>query len=173
MKYLVAAGAQWGIDAYAKRPAIGDWALACTPEGLRIALQHQPRYVFCLNWSHKIAGPLVARHEFVNFHCTSLPFGRGGHPIENLILRGYTETIITAHRMTDELDAGPVYGTWGPISLAGTKAQICERFVRPVATMMRWIVEDEPDPEPQVGEPVRFARLSSDAYQDLWGARGR
>jgi methionyl-tRNA formyltransferase len=172
MRYLVAAGAPWGIACYLKHPAVGEWALAVTPDGLRLGLDTQPRYVFCLNWSHRLAGPMVERHEVVNFHCTDLPFGRGGGPIENLIRLGKTETVITAHRMTAELDAGPVYGQWGPISLAGTKEQICQRFIGPCAALMRWIVEDEPEPVPQIGEPTVFRRLPEAEYRQLWEARG-
>jgi len=101
-----------------------------------------------------------------------LPYGRGGHPIENLILRGHTETVITAHRMTEEFDAGPIYGTRGPVSLAGTKDEIVARFVDPVAALMRWIVAEEPTPVPQVGEVVHFRRLPVAMYRDFWAGRG-
>ena len=171
MRYLVAAGAPWGIECYLRHPDRGEWALATTPDGLRLGLEHTPRYVFCLNWSQKIAGPLVTRHTFVNFHCTDLPYGRGGGPLENLIRLGHTHTVITAHRMTNELDAGPVYGKWGPISLAGTKEQICQRFIGPCAALMRWMVEEEPEPTPQIGEPVLFQRLPKVEMRQIWEAR--
>src|SRR5262245_59136556 len=98
-------------------------------------LFHDTRYLFFLNYSNHVPSYILNQFECVNFHCSSLPYGRGGHPIENLILRGHTETVITAHRMTEELDAGPIYGVSAPISLAGTKKQIQDRFIRPVAIL--------------------------------------
>lgn len=172
MRYLVAGGAPWAVEAFKRHPDIGSWRYAGDEQSLRIGLMYNPRYVFFLNWSKKVGPTITERFECVNFHCTPLPYGRGGHPIENLILRGYTETVITAHRMTQEMDAGPIYGMWGGISLMGAKAEITARFVQPVASMMRFIVEDEPDARPQVGEPVLFSRLSQDAYEAVWDARG-
>lgn len=156
--YRLAVGAEWG-------QRVAD----------ALNYQHQDfgwvRYIFFLNWSEKVSWA-VDSFECVNFHCTRLPDGRGGHPIENLILRGDTETVITAHRMTHELDAGPVYAVSEPISLAGTKEQIQQRFVEPVADLIRYIVKEEPTPTPQVGEPTYFKRLSPEAYAEFWRARG-
>jgi methionyl-tRNA formyltransferase len=132
-----------------------------------------PRFVFCLNWSLIVPSQLIQASEFVNFHCTDLrrSYGRGGHPIENLLLRGHTETVITAHRMTRDVDAGDVYLQSAPISLAGTKADIQARFVEPVTEMIQHIVEHEPKPVPQVGTPTHFYRLPQAEYDALWAAR--
>ena len=40
---------------------------------------------------------------------TDLPYGRGGSPLQNLIIRGHKKTKISALRMVNELDAGPIY----------------------------------------------------------------
>lgn len=132
----------------------------------------QPRYLFFLNWSPRVGRVLTDRWECVNFHCTALPFGRGGAPIENLLLRGHTETTMTAHRMTQELDAGPVYGTRGPISLSGAKRDILARFVVPVVELAQFIARERPEPVAQVGEATAFARLPDHAYAAFWAARG-
>ena len=39
---------------------------------------------------------------------TDLPYGRGGSPLQNLIVRGHKETKISAIKVVKELDAGPV-----------------------------------------------------------------
>jgi methionyl-tRNA formyltransferase len=131
------------------------------------------RRVFFLNWQTRVPDEVLFRYECINFHCTDLrqSFGRGGNPIENLILRGYAETVISAHAMTGVFDAGPVYGVSEPISLSGTKDDITARFVEPVAKMMRWIIETNPEPKPQVGAPVYFRRLPPDVYAEFWAKR--
>lgn len=140
---------------------------------VRLAQRLKTQRIFFLNWSERV-GPEITEHfEAINFHCTDLrfSFGRGGAPIENLLLRGHDETVVAAHRMTDKFDAGPVYGVRGPVSLAGTKREIQRRFIEPVAELMRWIMETSPTPQAQVGEPVYFRRLSSDVCREFWAAR--
>ena len=40
---------------------------------------------------------------------TDLPYGRGGSPLQNLIINGHKETMMSALRCVQELDAGPIY----------------------------------------------------------------
>jgi hypothetical protein len=54
---------------------------------------------------------------------TDVPFGRGGSPLQNLIVRGRRETKLTALRMSREFDAGPVYMK-EPLSLEGGAEEI-------------------------------------------------
>lgn len=132
----------------------------------------RPRYVFFVHWSVIVPAVVLDRVECVNFHCTDLPYGRGGHPIENLLLAGKTETVMTAHRMTRGIDEGPVYAKYPGVPLAGRKPEILAGFVVPVAQMIRYLVEDEPVPTAQEGHVVRFSRLSKEAYAEFWRKRG-
>ena len=185
-RYIACIGADWGSDA---ADAVGQIATkihskAGDPLFLQRTLGHyrpyEIRYIFFLNWSQMVPKIVTDRWECINFHSSRLPFGRGGGPIENLIKLGYTETVITAHRMVEEVDAGPIYcrsdqfgmGRDGEVSLAGTKPEILARFVEPVATMMKWIIENEPPTRPQDGEPMYFKRLPKDEYEALWEERG-
>ena len=174
-QYLVCMGApSWARRVFWQlSQGQGAWYVPVTDAGelLREAQDRRPRYAFFVNWSVVVPAEVVGVVECVNFHCTRLPYGRGGHPIENLILRGHSETVITAHRMTEEVDAGPIYGVSGPVSLAGTKEEILDRFVRPVAALLKEIVRLEPPPIPQDGPVVRFRRLRQEQYYALWQAR--
>jgi methionyl-tRNA formyltransferase len=170
-RYLVASGAVWGDVAYG-RLNDGAWTLVQTPVQLAATDFSPYRYAFFFNWSYLVPTTVLAAIECVNFHCTALPHGRGGHPIENLILRGHTHTVITAHQMVPELDAGPIYRqSRRPISLAGTKDDICARFIAPVVTLARQILRDEPTPVPQAGPVTRFRRLSQEELDTLWLTR--
>jgi methionyl-tRNA formyltransferase len=115
------------------------------------------RYIFFPFWSHKVPKEITDKYECVCFHMTDVPYGRGGSPLQNLILRGHTETVISALRMTDEMDAGPVYMK-RPLSLEGSAQEIYERAAGIISGMMREIAETEPTPVPQVGEVVEFKR---------------
>ena len=54
---------------------------------------------------------------------TDVPYGRGGSPLQNLILAGHTETKLTALRMVNEMDGGPVYVKM-PLKLEGAAQEI-------------------------------------------------
>ena len=40
---------------------------------------------------------------------TDLPFGRGGSPLQNLIIRGIYDTKISAIKANKEIEAGDIY----------------------------------------------------------------
>lgn len=116
-----------------------------------------PKYVFFLHWSWIVPKEIFGVFECVNFHMTDLPYGRGGSPLQNLILRGHKDTKLTAHKMVEELDAGPVY-LKKDLSLEGTAQEILERACELSAKMIGQIISEEPDPVPQSGEVVTFER---------------
>ena len=68
-----------------------------------------------------------------------MPYGRGGSPLQNLIVRGHKSTIMTALRMVEELDAGPVY-LKRPLSLEGRAEEIFERAADLIYDMIGEII---------------------------------
>jgi len=88
---------------------------------------------------------------------TDVPFGRGGSPLQNLIVRGHRKTTLTALRMAEEFDAGPVY-IKEPLSLEGGAEEIYLRAGRASAKMIQRIVREEMTPVSQEGKAVNFKR---------------
>ncbi len=90
--------------------ALSNWHFADNVEELEnLNAVHDYRYIFFLHWSEKVPNQLLYEHECVCFHMTDVPYGRGGSPLQNLIERGHRETTLSALRMTEQFDAGPVY----------------------------------------------------------------
>jgi|SRR6516164_1882173 methionyl-tRNA formyltransferase len=102
----------WNAEAFTRRTAVlaGSWHLIDMPEGLTTdALERiAPRYVFFPHRSWRVPTEIVARFECVCFHPTDLPYGRGGSPLQNLIVRGHNSTVLTALRTVEEFDAGSI-----------------------------------------------------------------
>ena len=161
MDYVIATIKPWNIAAFERhRPGLpGDWHLITDRSALTAESLHAiaPRYVFFPHWSRMVPDDITQGFECVCFHMTDVPFGRGGTPLQNLIIRGYTSTMLTALRMTDELDAGPVYMK-RPLSLEGRAEEIYVRATYLAAEMIEPIIRDEPEPRPQEGEVVAFER---------------
>lgn len=136
----------------------GHWQVCIDPGDLAtLAAALPPRYVFFPHWSHIVPAAFLEQHECVCFHMTDVPYGRGGSPLQNLISRGHKETMLTALRMSSVLDAGPVYMK-RPLDLSGTAEEIFRRAAALSIEMMANIVEVEPEPVPQSGDPVLFTR---------------
>lgn len=117
----------------------------------------RPRFVFIAHWSTRIPEEVWSAHECVIFHMTDVPYGRGGSPLQNLIVRGCRTTQMSALRCVRELDAGPVY-LKRPLSLDGSAGEIFVRADRLIEEMIVEIIRDQPQPVAQQGEPVIFTR---------------
>jgi methionyl-tRNA formyltransferase len=159
--FVVCATKSWNVDAFGRYAPMlpGRWVLIGEPAQLIAArlAELAPRYIFFPHWSWRVPSEIVDRFECVCFHMTDVPYGRGGSPLQNLILRGHQSTMLTALRMTAELDAGPVY-LKRPLSLAGRAEEIFESAAALTCAMISEIVTKEPHPVAQHGEAVSFPR---------------
>lgn len=159
--YLVATVKSWNVDAYHKytRDLPGSWHLVTDPGELNLEYLQtiNPRYIFFPHWSWIVPAELVDVFECICFHMTDVPYGRGGSPLQNLISRGHHQTKLTALRMVQELDAGPVYGKL-PLDLSGRAEDIFEQAACLCYEHIKNIVKSEPEPNPQVGESTSFPR---------------
>ena len=117
-----------------------------------------PDYIFFPHWSYYIPEEITNQWECVVFHMTDLTYGRGGSPLQNLIVRGHKETKISALRVTPQLDGGPIYMK-KPLSLEGTAQDIFIRCANVIFNeMLPCFLEKKLEPVPQSGEPVIFKR---------------
>ena len=136
----------------------GDWHYVFDQHSLETLLKNiNPRYIFFTHWSWIIPKEIVTRYECVCFHMTDLPFGRGGSPLQNLIVRGYKYTVLSALRMEEEVDSGPIYYK-KELSIHGAAYDIYKRVEALCWEMIGDFVRDNPQPKPQVGVAVNFKR---------------
>ncbi len=159
--YLVAGCKPWCRRVFDERIRHfpGNWRYVETADQLNAdrLREWSPRYVFFLHWSWKVAAEVYNTYECVGFHASDLPYGRGGSPIQNLIQRGRRSTTLTALRMVEQLDAGPVYMK-APLCLEGSAEEIYLRLNELAAGMIRELIEQTPVPTPQQGHAEPFRR---------------
>lgn len=160
-KYIVATVKPWNIELYEKRvdSLPGEWTLVTKPADLTLDLVQEicPRYIFFPHWSWKVPDQILRETDCICFHMTDLPYGRGGSPLQNLIVAGHEQTMLTALRMTETLDEGPIY-LKRPLELEGPAEAIYHRAAAMSFDMITEIVSTEPTPVPQSGEPTLFSR---------------
>lgn len=163
MNYVVATIKSWNIKNFKKLKA-GDkknrWFLITKKTDLTLNKLNEikPRYIFFPHWSWIIPEEIYKNFDCVVFHMTDLPHGRGGSPLQNLIVRGHCETAVSAIRAGKMLDAGPVYLKRKGLSLSGTADQVLRRASLKVFAMIKQIAASCPKPVPQKGKVVKFVR---------------
>lgn len=159
--YIVVGNKPWNRRVFeeiiSKYP--GQWRFVGSREQLTLEMVQtlEPRYIFFLHWSWKVPDEIINGYECVCFHMTDVPYGRGGSPLQNLIMRGHHHTKLTALRMVKDFDAGPIY-LKEDLCLQGNAEEIYIRASYLSAQMIRRIIEEQPEPQPQRGEEVVFKR---------------
>lgn len=125
---------------------------------LELIKTFNPELIFFPHWIWKVPKEIFETFACIVFHTSPLPFGRGGSPIQNLILRGYKNSPVCAIKMVEELDAGPIY-LKKEINLEGDLNVILSNLNDLVNIMMKELIEKLPIPSRQIGEPFLFKRL--------------
>ena len=166
MDYVVATIHSWNITNFEQIKYRGkdSWHLITEKEGLTFEVLEKikPRFIFIPHWSWIIPEKIWSNFECVVFHMTDLPYGRGGTPLQNLILNGHTETNISALRVDAGVDTGDIY-IKEPMSLDGSAQEIYERLSDIIfSKMIPDIIKGEPAPKKQSGEVVEFKRRTKE-----------
>ena len=136
-----------------------DWILINSKADFNLLLLQEldPEKIFIPHWSYIIPEEIYSRFECIVFHMTDLPMGRGGSPLQNLIVRGFKETKISALRVEKGIDAGSIY-IKSPLMLYGTAEEIFLNAASIIQEMIAKIIIDNPKPTPQVGDVTNFRR---------------
>ena len=159
--YALATIKEWNLTSFKKHRTslAGNWHLFMDPQDLTVERIRSisPRYLFFPHWSWKVPSELFNQSESILFHMTDLPYGRGGSPLQNLIASGKTTTMISAVKMEETLDTGPIY-LKRPLDLSGSATEIFQNASDIIFEMIAEIIQTEPVPEPQEGIPTLFKR---------------
>ena len=160
-KYIIATIKDWNINQYNRSiyKKSKNWYLVTDTKKLTIAYVKsiKPKYIFFPHWSKRVNSKIINDYECVCFHETDVPYGRGGSPIQNLIIRNHKKTVITALKMTDEIDAGPIY-LKKLLKLNGSAQQIYEKASKKVFKMINIIAKKNIMPVAQKGKVAKFKR---------------
>ncbi len=158
--FIIASSREWNKPFYEElvNSSYGIWHWVNSPLELKSLLEIiKPRYIFFYHWNWIVPKNVWMENECVCFHMTDLPYGRGGSPLQNLILAGHKQSKLTALKMDDDIDAGPIY-TKRILSLEGTAKEIYIRAGRLSTDIVQWMISNYPEPLPQEGEIVKFKR---------------
>jgi methionyl-tRNA formyltransferase len=136
-----------------------EWLLINNKSDFNLELlnEFKPDKIFIPHWSYIIPEEIFNSFECIVFHMTDLPFGRGGSPLQNLIVRGYKSTKISAIKVQSGIDTGDVY-IKKPLDLTGSAQEIFQKSAIVIEEMIKEIIIKNSIPSPQKGEVVEFKR---------------
>lgn len=158
--YIIASCKDWHYNSFLKikEKIPANWFWVEKPKELASLVDEaKPRYIFFIHWNWFVPEAIFKNYESVCFHMTDVPYGRGGSPLQNLILAGHSDTKLTALKMVEEMDAGPVYAK-RTLSLAGRAQEIYENAGELSFHLIEWIIKNNPLPKEQEGAVTTFKR---------------
>ncbi|OCL95135.1 formyltransferase family protein [Aliarcobacter thereius] len=118
-----------------------------------------PKYIFFPHWSWIIPENIYKNYECILFHMTDLPYGRGGSPLQNLIINKVYNTKISAIKVSKELDEGDVYLKEDFDISKGSAKEIYENASKLIfKKLIPNILRQNPTPVRQEGDIVLFKR---------------
>lgn len=161
MSFVLATEKKWHTDLFLQLKERLDESWYCIDSKFDFTFEKiseiNPVKIFIPHWSHIIPSEIYENFECIVFHMTDLPFGRGGSPLQNLIVRGYKETMISALKVEKGIDTGEIY-LKSKLSLQGNATNIFERASSIIKEMIEEIIRNNIQPLPQLGIPVIFKR---------------
>ena len=95
---------------------------------------------------------------------TKLPYGRGGSPLQNLIIRGHKHTYLSVFQTSTSFDSGDLY-LQKKMSLKGSALQILTRCSNLCFKIIKNFENKKIYPKPQKGKIVNFKRISNSSSQ--------
>lgn len=163
MKNLIVTIKSWNIENFyklKKQDKNNDWFLIDNKKDLNEdkVKEINPRYIFVPHWSWIIPGTIWKNYECVVFHSTDLPYGRGGSPIQNLIVKGIYNTKISALKVDEEVDTGSIYLKEDLDLSKGTIEEILKKSSEIIFNEMIPEIISGINPVPQTGQVVSFKR---------------
>jgi len=160
--YIIVSNKKWHINLFeklSKKYHKQKWILIDSNKNFNIENidSIKPKRIFIPHWSFYIPNKIFQNYNCIVFHMTDLPYGRGGSPLQNLIVNGYKKTKISAIEVIEGIDEGPIYLKTN-LSLKGSAREIFTRSSDKIFKMICQIIDKNLIAIPQKGEPVLFKR---------------
>lgn len=162
---IIATIKKWNIDNYfkLKKELENDYNLYLITNKEELNYENinklNPQYIFFPHWSWIIPSEIYENYECILFHMTDLPYGRGGSPLQNLIINKIYNTKISAIKVSKDLDEGDIYLKEDFDISKGSAKEILENSSNIIfKKLIPNIISQNILPKKQDGEVVIFKR---------------
>jgi methionyl-tRNA formyltransferase len=162
-KFIIFTSKNWNIDTFRKNKSFlkGTWKILTKKSQLNFKSlkRYNPKFIFFPNLNINIDKKIIDNFNCICFHETDLPYGRGGSPIQNLILLKKNITKLTALKIENgiKVDEGKIY-IKRKVKLNGTGLDIYKRCAKEILKMINIINSKKITPKKQVGKITSFKK---------------
>ncbi len=160
-RFLVCAHRPWNKTLFERKLSAlpHELTLMSSPEELTIEAitELNPEIIFFLDWSWIIKKEFTDAFFCVGFHPAPLPEYKGGSPIQNQIIRGVTQTKLSAFVMDGGIDTGDIL-LQRDLSLEGHLHDIFERITKLNEEMICAIIDGKYIRTSQSGDGSYYRR---------------
>lgn len=160
-KYVIACSKKWFINYQPKFVSHKNFIIITDKKkiNLKSLKKINPKYIFFPHWSHIIKKEIYNNFFCIGFHSSDLPYGRGGSPIQNQIIRKIKLTKLTSIKINNSIDSGYwIHKT--PLKLSGSIEDIFKSLSRIIKKQITSIIKKKIILKKQSGKITRFKRLS-------------
>jgi len=170
---IIATIKPWNISFFKKKIKLlkGDWKIVTNPSQLKIKKSKikKVKNIFFIHWSYLVSKDILKKYNCICFHMTNLPYGRGGTPLQNLIIRKKKYTNISAFIMNDQIDSGDLIKIKREkLVLNGSAQQIYEQSSKIIFNMIKKIIKMKKIiTHKQKGQIINFKRLKNNSEIDV------
>lgn len=165
MTFLLVTEKKWHLSLFdsLKKDGKDLWVLINSQEEFTVEnlTKINPTKIFIPHWSYIIPKEIYSKFECIVFHMTDLPYGRGGSPLQNLIVSGHESTKISALKVNEGIDTGDIF-LKKELILFGTAEEIFIRASKIIFGMISDIIDEDIKPVGQKGPVLHFKRRKPD-----------
>ena len=159
---LILAVGDWNKNIFNKlKNKFTNFKLASSKDALnKLIKNYSVNTIHIIHWNYKISNSFLNKYNCVSFHMTDLPYGRGGSPLQNLIIRGHKSSILSAFITSSIMDSGDIL-LKRKFSLNGSAVDILKRVTKLSFKMIETLETKRIIPTKQKGMITKFKRRKS------------
>ncbi len=120
-------------------------------------LEFNPDYILFYGWSWLVSSEIIEKFKCIMLHPSPLPKYRGGSPIQNQIINGEQNSMVTLFFMTDSLDDGDII-LQEAISLNGHLNDIFNRIIKIGTKLTQDFLEGNYTPTKQLEKDATYCK---------------
>jgi len=155
MKYIIITKKKWDLNNFKK---LKKNIFVLDKVNIIKIKRINPKIIFFIHWSKFIDKSIFEKYLCIQFHSSNLPKGRGGSPIQNQIMLNIKKTKISAFKVSEKLDSGPIC-IQGDLSLQGNALDILSKMEAKSVQMIKKIIKTKNLKfKKQKGKPSFFKR---------------
>lgn len=136
---------------------------------VNVLADFKPDLVLFYGWSWIVPNEILLSYICLMLHPSPLPRYRGGSPIQNQIIAGEKESMVTIFVMSQELDAGDIVAQ-GPLNLCGSLNDIFCQITDSGVRLTQQLIDNGINGRPQDSAQATYCKRRKPSDSEITSA---